>query len=388
MHAARMRSTQYVTFVNLVVLITLLVATPSDAPAQTGWGDSSFATPYNDQDGRWTGSNWLGGSNSNTGWTVGVIGDNTDAGVRVRQVAPDSAAARANVAPGDVIVCVGGDQVGHVGRQVFDLREKLNQHADSRGRVLSLVHSPRLGQLRPVSLQLQTQQAGLIGSLTVQGGRLPMDSVVTVRLENVGRPYYTVRNGEYSFRADGFGVGDIPFQLNYDPRYISNSDTYRLRAFITSGGRVIYDTIRPPLVLTQGNSSSARLVLRPTSYGPGRPTQYTDVGYTPIDAYQQDINAAYLQYLNRQPSSMEMAAWYHSGDISDRLQRIAVELIATQEYFNRFGGSNSRWLQQAFTEIIGHRPSATETELWMRRFAELGYSRTELLNQLFMQAGR
>ena len=81
-----------------------------------------------------------------------------------------------------------------------------------------------------------------------------MDAVVSIRLENQSRPQYQVRNGETSFRLDSFGVGNIPFRLNFDPSYISNSDIYFLRAMITSGGRTIYQTQRPTYVLNAGKS--------------------------------------------------------------------------------------------------------------------------------------
>ena len=62
-----------------------------------------------------------------------------------------------------------------------------------------------------------------------------MDAVVTIRLENQSRPSFQVRNGETSFRLSSFGVGNVPFQLNYDTRYISNNDTYFLRGLYHVG---------------------------------------------------------------------------------------------------------------------------------------------------------
>ena len=139
----------------------------------------------------------------------------------VRQVMRDSAAARAGVVPGDVIVCVAGDQVGRVGNQIYDLEEEVSRHATSRGRVSMLMMDRRLGRLRSVNVQLGTRVSGLKGTLSVvDGRRLPMDAVVTIRLENQSRPSFQVRNGETSFRLSSFGVGNVPFQLNYDTRYI------------------------------------------------------------------------------------------------------------------------------------------------------------------------
>ena len=60
--------------------------------------------------------------------------------------------------------------------------------------------------------------------------------------------------------------------------------------------------------------------------------------------------------------------------------------MATEEFFSQMGGNTNRWLRASFQEIVGHAATSTEIDLWMRRFGELRYSRTELLNQLSMQA--
>ncbi|MCO6042848.1 YbaY family lipoprotein [Aeoliella sp. ICT_H6.2] len=338
-----------------------------------------------DWDRNWNGGIGIGNSGANTGWRLGVTGDNTDTGVVVRQVTANSPAARLGLSPGDVIVSVDGDQVGRVGNKIYDLAEELNHHADSSGRVLMLVQYRRNSQLRALNVQLDDQRGGLSGTLLVRGGSLPQNSVVTVRLENVSRPYQAVRNGQYSFRLSSFNLGEIPFSLNYDPNYISPNDSYRLRAYVTSGGRTVYDTAQPPFVLTQGYPNSVRLELRPTSYSSGG---VVAAGYNPVDSYSGQIENAYRRYLGRMPTSVELAAWYQTPDLQYRMQRLPLELMGTQEFFDRMGANDFAWVQRAFTEVIGKTPSSVEMDLWMRRFAELRYSRTELLNQLQMQARR
>ena len=353
---------------------------------QEAWGDRSFDTSSDSNaDRRWNGNGFLGSTGSAPRWQLGVSTDNTDAGVVVRQVSPNSAAARAGIFTGDVIVCVAGDQVGRVGNQIYDLGEELRQHADSRGSVLLLVLDRRSGQLRPLTVQLENQRAGLNGTLAIRGGRLPNDAVVTVRLENESRPSYQVHNGESSFRVSNFGVGEIPFELRYDPRYISSGDTYMLRAFVTSAGRTIYSTLQPTYVLTKGNPSRVRLVLdSPTQYPGGG--NFIQAGYAPPNDYQREVAAIYERILRRMPSNMEIAAFYRTPNVAAAVQRLPLDLMATQEYFIRSGGDNLTWTRQVFNEIVGHAPTSTEIDRWMRRFGELRYSRTELLNQLNMQA--
>ena len=45
-------------------------------------------------------------------------------------------------------------------------------------------------------------------------------------------------------------------------------------------------------------------------------------------------------------------------------------------------------IRKVFGEIIGRTPSALEFDQWMRRFAELRYSRMEVLNQMQSISGR
>lgn len=361
-----------------------------DAIAQESWGDSSYDTAsYTSVDRRWPGYNWGSSNNLGRDWQLGIVADNTDAGVVVRQVRPGSAADRSGIFPGDVIVCVAGSQVGRVGNQVYDLSTEIRRKADSRGRISMLLLDQRLGQLKPQMIQLDSPATGISGTLTIQDNRrLPLDAVVTVRLENETRPHYQVRNGEASFSLSSYGAGNIPFNLAYDPSYISSRDRYILRAYITSGGRTIYQTGRPTYVLTNGSPTNVQLVLQPAIYQPGGGSggDIVQAGYVPFNAYRDDIVAAYQRYLRRPPSTLELAAYDGLPDIADRVRRLPVDLMATEEFFSLMGGNTNSWLRAAFGEIIGHAPTSTEMQLWTQRFGELRYSRTELLNQLLMQA--
>lgn len=288
----------------------------------------------------------------------------------------------------DVIVCVGGDQVGRVGGRVFELSDELNHHADSRGRIEMLVQDSRSFQLRNVRLQLSDAQAGLAGTIVLPGARIPADAVVTLLLENTSRPHYVVRNGQYSFRVPP-NTTQIPFTLNYDPRYVFPTDTYRLRAYVTSGGRTIYDTLQPQYVITKGNPSTVQLRLSPASYvavsSPVSPTNtvaVTTASYTNYDAVSQRVTAAYKRYLGRIPSAMELAAWHQAPDINYSLSKLPLQLMGSQEYFDMVGNNNVVWIKKVFGEIIGHPPSSLELDQWMRRFAELRYSRMGVLNQM------
>ncbi|KAA5540915.1 PDZ domain-containing protein [Roseiconus nitratireducens] len=353
--------------------------------SSSSWGSGWDSGGWNN--GGWN-TDWQGASSGNRQWTLGISGTNTDTGVVVDQVANNSAAARAGINRGDTIVSVDADRVGLVAGKVFELGDELNHHADSGGRVQLLIQDGRSLRLRSIVAQMSDRQAGLAGTLLVPGGRLPSDAVVSVQLENVSRPHYVVRNGEISFRVPPYSSNQIPFNLNYDPNYIVASDTYRVRASVTSGGRLIYETRQPAYVLTQGNPSSVQLRLDPPSYVAA--TGATNVnqggvftaGYANYDYISQQVTAAYERYLGRRPSAMELAAWHQVPDTQYRLSRLPLELMGSQEYYDRTGNNNLVWVRQVFGEVIGRTPTALELDQWMRRFSELGYSRTTLLEQM------
>lgn len=344
-----------------------------------GWGGGGW-------NGGWGDAGWPGATASRNSWQLGVTGKNMDVGVMIESIAPGSAASRRGLSVGDVIVCVDGDQVGVVGSKIYDMTEELNKHADANGGVTLLVQYRRNGQLRNLPIQLDSNQAGLTGTLVVQNGMVPANSIVTVQLQNETRPYFAIRNGQQTFRATAGTQNAIPFSINFDPSYISPGDRYLVRAFVTYNGNTIYETTQPTYVLTQGNPRTAQLMLSARSMTfagqQGNPVQA--VSYGGYDNISTQVTAAYQRYLGRNPTSLEIAAWHSVPDPEYRIGRLPSELMATQEYFDRTGNNNVAWLERVFTEIIGHVPSSYEQQLWMGRFAEVRYSRTEVIKQMNM----
>lgn len=91
------------------------------------------------------------------GWKLGVYAFNTPAGVRITRVQPGSAAARAGLEPGDVIVTVNGYQIGLVGNRLYPLGDELQRRAGPRGEVLLLVQNVRNRELVNMNVRLQRQ---------------------------------------------------------------------------------------------------------------------------------------------------------------------------------------------------------------------------------------
>ena len=87
-------------------------------------------------------------------WKLGVWGYNTDSGVVVTRVSPNSAASRKGIEPGDKIVTIGGYQIGYVGDLLYPLGFELQRQAGSRGDVLLLVQNVRNRELQNMPVQL------------------------------------------------------------------------------------------------------------------------------------------------------------------------------------------------------------------------------------------
>jgi uncharacterized lipoprotein YbaY len=349
----------------------------------------------------WQGSDWLGTANlSKKEWRIGVRGDNTETGILITEVAPNSAAARARIEPGDVIVAVEGFQVGLVSGRLYDLTEELNSRADVNGVVTLLVQDHTSGRLAALRIQLDGNQtqATLAGTLEYRERTpLPSDAIVTVQIENVTRPFYVVRNGRYSFRPTN-GTS-IPFEIAYDPSYIDAQDTYRVVAFVSSGQRTILDTPVPKEVLTKGRPNQVRLELASLSRAPAFNSTVVSnagtagtvkVGYPNYNYNNLDDRIAqmYQQYLGRQPTSLEFSALRQTPGIETRIETMPLELMAAQEYFDLVGNNNTAWLRKVFQVIVKRQPTDDELIKWMKYYENLRFSRTEVLRELNKQVSR
>lgn len=388
---------------NLGLVAALVTTLTSSSSAQTRW-DAPDArtrgTSLSQGAGLWQGSDWLGDANQQQSeWQLGLTGENTEVGIRVRTVAPGSAAARARIEPDDVIVNVNGFQVGIVEGRLYDLSEELARRANDRGVVSLVIQDHRSLRLARVSVQLDSSKQTVKGLISYRGRSLPSDAIVTVEIQNVSRPFYQVRHGQTVFRANS--ASDMPFEIAYDPNYIDSQDVYQVRATVSSGGRILLDA-RPQRVLTHGNPSSVRLQLQPLTntglasggttppIGTGGGNGVVTAGYPNFNRNEVDdrIIAMYRRYLMRDPTFLELAALRSTPGIIERLDQMPLELMAAQEYFDAAGNNNRVWLDAVFREIVKRSPSSTELEQWMQRYASLRYSRTALLQQLYGQVRR
>ena len=76
-------------------------------------------------------------------WRLGVYSQDTDTGVKINRVVPDTPADRAGLEANDVIVAVNGYQVGIVNGEHYDCGYEFETRADADGNVMLLVQDHR-----------------------------------------------------------------------------------------------------------------------------------------------------------------------------------------------------------------------------------------------------
>ncbi len=162
---------------------------------------------------------------------------------RSRGVVRSSPASRAGLEVRDVIVTVGGYQVGRVAGRLYTLDRELELRADRRGNVSLLVLNHRNSQLTPLGVQLATAQQRpdpidarpLRGTVSTRRGiSLAGNATLSVRLLDVTDRRRSVVVRQRSYRD--LGPLPLPFELVYTPSDILPDHKYALSAEVTVNG--------------------------------------------------------------------------------------------------------------------------------------------------------
>lgn len=368
------------------LLSVAMLMLPTSAWAQLFTGPTNNSDLYNSMPA-WQNSSWLGSSQqAGQDWKLGVQGDDLDTGVYIRQVAPGSAALRANLEASDIIVAVGGQQVGIVDGRYVDFSAEIRRRADSYGNVALLVQDGRTGKLASIRVQLDGNQASVRGYVVRRDrAALPSDATVTVSLENISRPFYAVRNGQATYLATA--QNNIPFEINYDPSYIDSNDQYELRAQIVSNNRIIYRSSQSIRIFGSAPTDNLQIEVVPTqtttvSYPANWPVVTAGYGSGVSEALAAQYTQIYRRYLGRDPFPVEMAGFMVSSNPQAEVEALPLNLMAGQQYYDAVGNNNAMWMTSVFQQIVGRPPSNQERDQWLRYFNDLRGSRMEVLRQL------
>lgn len=349
---------------------------PASVPLQSGfgWGTTNTLTPntlvpaYN--------------YSSNPDWQLGITVDNTTAGVVVRNVQPRSAAERAGLEAGDIILTVGGFQVGYVDNRLFDVGEEIRRRVDAQGSVRMLVQDLRTGKVNLLNVNLQNVSVSVRGDVVWRDlNRLPAGATLQVRIDNITRPYQAVGGGLLNTLI--VQNQPIPFELNLDPSYLVAGERYQIQAMIRSGEQVIYATTQPVIIdPTRGSLNNVRLEVSPVGV--------VSAGGTYSSAYSTNVNLIndyYQRYLSRIPSQSEMTAWLEYFARGKSEEDLPVTLLSSTEFYERSGSTDARFIDRMFRVVVNRAPSNEETNQWLQKLLRLGpQGRSQVVKEFWRAA--
>lgn len=309
-------------------------------------------------------------------WKLGVGVDNLDTGSIVRSVSPGSAAQRAGIEQNDLIVAISGYQVGIIEGRLNDVGDQIRRTADINGRVRALVRDARTGQLQNIDIQLDSASTGVSGMvITRDQSNLGYGSILTVKINNVSRPFYEVQGGQTISQI--YGQGPYPFELHYDPRYIDPRDQYELTATITSpNGQLLYSLPQPISMNQQSLPPNVSLTLEgvgsviQASY-PGDPNQ---------------LNQVFQQLLGRYPSAKEQVAWSSYLSQGNSIADLRAKILGSPNYYDRLGNDPQRYVQSVYEAILARNISQAELVAWTNRLQQLQGQRELLVRELIQQS--
>lgn len=300
------------------------------------------------------------------GWRLGVAIENLETGVRLTDVERGLPADLAGLKRDDVIIGVGGYQVGYVDGSLFDLGDELRRRADARGRVTFLAFDARNRQLRsmPVTLAPQNATVGVRGQILCRE-RISFSSraVLTVRLRDVTFPnWQNVTVGQQQIPNPP--NPPIPFSIDFDPSTLFADHRYAVDAWLADGSAIIVQTSAPISVNPLTNAAPLQVTLvKPTASTP--PGNYYA---TQID----QINQWYRQYLMRDATTPELAAWQAHLQAGRSMQDVQAYLLSSPEYYDRVGNQSSRYLTELYRNLFGRAPTASELAQFQAQYQQFG----------------
>jgi len=310
-------------------------------------------------------------------WRLGVQSRDTDTGVKIVEVVRGTAAHRAGLEAGDTIISVNGYQVGYVDGQLYDCGTEFERNTDQDGWVSLLIHNVRDRSLMNVRVQLDSRLSNLRGSVALQDRQnLPANAVLTVELQEI------VNNQSAPVTIASKQVTDlrrypIPFEIDYDPAYVSPYGNYVVNARIVSGNQELYRTTQRHQVLDDPMNP------RTVAIQVERVKPQYNAKPIVIDESAQiaQIVKWFEEYLGRDPSDRELAVWLNAIQQGYPMSQVQLELLGHQQFFNRCNRDKQVYIQRVHELLIGRQPTRDEMNYWVSRYDARNGIRREIARE-------
>lgn len=309
-------------------------------------------------------------------WRLGVAIQNVDTGVVLTDVEAGMPAKLAGLETGDIIVNVGGFQVGYVRGVLFDLGDEIRRRVDQNGKVDFLVYDNRNRRLQnlPVSL-VQQSTGGVRGEVTCRERvTLTQQAVLTVRLRDVTYPsWQNVEVGKHVITNPKHPP--IPFSIAVDRSQIFADHKYAADAWLVDRGVIVLQSSAAVPVNPLASTGVIRLDL-------------VKVGATvpPNNTYAvgqlDQINQWYKQYLRRDALATELSAWQSYLQAGKSPQDIQAYILGSSEYFDRMGNQRDPYLTSVFQTLFGRQPTAAEMQQFAAQYQQYGGARTDFVRDV------
>jgi uncharacterized lipoprotein YbaY len=304
-------------------------------------------------------------------WRLGVAIENL-----LTDVERGMPADRAGLERGDVIVNVGGYQVGYVAGALFDLGDELRRRVDDQGRVGMLVFDNQNRQIRSLPVQLVQQSAAGVRGQVVCRERITLtpQAVLTVRLRDV--TYSSWQNVEVGKHViPNPKHPPIPFSIEFDPAAIYPDHRYAVDAWLVDRGQIVLQSTAPVPVTPLTGSTALQVTLVRTSASVPPSNTYA-VGQL------EQIAQWYRQYLGRETTSPELSAWQAHLQAGRSPQDILAYILSSSEYYDRMGNQRDRYLTDLYRTVYGRAPTASDLQLFASQYQQYGGQRSDFVREV------
>lgn len=79
------------------------------------------------------------------------------------------------------------------------------------------------------------------------------------------------------------------------------------------------------------------------------------------------INASYQRFLGRPADAAGLQNWLKAMRGGYTVQQMEAGFIASQEYFNKAGGTNSGWVRKLYQHVLNRQPNPGDVNHWVRQ---------------------